>query len=143
MNTYDDGLTITYSLASADYGASDFDHGAIPVPAGFTMCRIDQVGVTALAEVFVGTTSTPGIKFGIVGTLAKFAEMDFGAIAEGDSNSLGASAAEGGVDNNYGGPGVILCSSDGENISQIEVTGVAAVGSPTGQAITHITLTWW
>jgi len=143
---YDEGLRITYSLASADYGASNFDHGGIPVPTGKMMCRIEQVGVTALAEAFAGSTSTPGIQFGIVGDLDKFANIDFGAIAVGNGKSFSASESDGGYDNDYGGFGVINCgatAAGGENITQIEVTGIAAVGSPTGQAITHITLMWW
>jgi len=138
---YDQPLRITYGYGNVDFGASN-EATAIPVPAGMTRCKIAEVSVQA-TEIFAGSTSTAAIHIGTAADADKFAALDLGTTADTDGVSFGPSDCTAAATLGYGGDGVIDVSAQGENISQLELLFKAAVGSPTGQGFTNITIEWW
>jgi hypothetical protein len=137
--SYDNPLTLSYSLGLHDYGAGG-EATAIPVPGWATRCRIESISLLA-TETFTATTTEAFVRIGTAADADKFAEL--GASTLADTNGLAKEYSDF-VDNGYGGPGVVDCSSSGENISQLEVVLVAPTGgTPAGIAYTDIAVSWW
>lgn len=140
-SNYDQPMTISYSLGLHDYGAGG-DALAIPVLAGATWARIEEISLSA-TELFTTTTTGAFVRIGTAADADKFAELAAGTLA--DTNGLGLTAGSTELkDNSYGGKGVILLNSSGENITQLEVVLVAPTGgTPAGIAHTTIVVSWW
>ena len=143
---YDNPMRITYNLGLHDYGAAG-DALAIPVPliqgvALATMCRIESIALSA-TETFTAVTTGAFVRIGTAADADKFAELAVGTLADTNGLDLTADSTEL-KDNNYGGKGVVLLNSSGENITQLEVALVAPTGgTPAGIAHTNITIAWW
>jgi hypothetical protein len=130
-------MRISYGLGLVDYGTGSDEATAIAVPPGMTRCRIESIAAQA-TEVFAGSTSTARLELGTAADPNRYADTDFGTLA--DTNGYEAAAADF-FDIGHGGPGVVDITT--ENITQIEVGLISATGTPTGQAFTTITVAWW
>jgi hypothetical protein len=134
---YDNPMRVSYGLGLVDFGAAD-EATAIAVPPGKTRCRIESISVMA-TEVFAGSSSTARIELGTAADPNRYADTDMGTLADTDGHDI--DPATDLFDIGHGGAGVIDITT--ENITQIEVGLIAAVGTPTGQGYTTITLAWW
>jgi len=141
--SYDKPLVVTYQLGGEfDFGAGG-DSFSIPVPTGKVACRIESIAFSATSEAVANDTSTESVEIGTAADTDKFASF---LIPDGtaDTDSV-ASDADDLVDNGYGGAGIVNVGSEGENISQLEVTYVQHTDSGTAAGIgyVHITIGWW
>lgn len=134
--SYDQPLVISYGLGLVDFGAAD-ELSAIAVPVGKTRCRIESIDVM-VTEVCAGSTSTPRIELGTAADPNRYCDMDLLTTADTDGATIKEAEL---FDIGHGGKGIIDIGQ--EAITQIEVGLIAAVGTPTGQGFTTITLGWW
>jgi len=140
--SYDNPLTITYPFGLFDFGGAG-DITAIPVPVLYgtalaTFARIEEIFCMA-AEVF---TTGGKIEVGNAADPNKYAQLLLLTLADTDALGLTDHTAEL-FDNSYGGKGVVLLNSSGENISQLEVVLTITGGTPTGQGFAGIVVSWW
>lgn len=143
---YDNPMRLSYNLGLHDFGTAG-DALAIPVPAiqgerTATMCRIDSIALSA-TETFTAVTTGAFVRIGTAADADKFAELAAGTLADTNGLDLTPGSTEL-KDNGYGGQGVVLLNSSGENISQLEVVFVAPTGgTPAGIAHVNIGIAWW
>ena len=149
--SYDNPQRMSYAFGIHDFGAGG-EAWAIPVPAGKQGCIIEEIAIHCIGETFNSDTTSAAVQLGIAGTLDKFAELgaenlaDTDAIGIATGKDITASPGTADVlrDNSYGGKGVVLTSSAGDNITQIEVTFVAPTGgTPAGKGSVTIVLGWF
>lgn len=134
---YDNPMRITYNLGLHDYGAGG-DSLAIPVPAGASRCRIEEIALSA-TETFNEVTTEGLVQLGTVGDADRYAQLAVGSLA--DTDGLGLTDA-GKFDIGHGGRGVVDFGQEGT--TQIEVTLVAPTGgTPAGIAHTNVCIAWW
>ena len=130
-SSYDNPFTVSYAFGSFDFGAAG-DITAIPVPAGVTRCKIEDISVCA-TEVF---TTGGKVELGTTADPNRYAELSLLTLA--DTNGLSMTAAEA-FDIGHGGAGVV--DIDTEAITQIEL--VLTTSTTTGIGFLTIVISWW
>ena len=144
--SYDNPMRRNYGFGLYDFGAAD-EALAIPVPlvqgvALASMCRIESIALSA-TETFTTTTTGAFVRIGTAADPDKFAELAVGTLADTNGLDLTAGSTEL-KDNGYGGTGIVLLNSSGENITQLELAFVAPTGgTPAGIAAVNIGIAWW
>jgi len=131
-NSYDNPRVQTYGLGNYDYAAAG-DAFAIPVPAGMSRCRIDDINVAA-TEVF---TTGGKVEIGTAADPNRYAELTLGTLA--DTDGLAMDPETEAFDIGQGGKGVVDIAT--EAITQLEV--VLTTSTTTGIGFTNIVISWW
>jgi hypothetical protein len=140
MKTYDNPLTISYSLGSHDFGAGAGAH-AIQRPKGVSRARIEEIHV-AVSETFNQVTTPAYVRIGTAADADKFAELNMAAAAitdgYGTNDDQDAVKAAGlAIDLDRGGDA-------GAALDQLEVTFVAPTGgTPAGIGEVTVVISWY
>ena len=140
MKSYDNPLTITYSLGLQDIAAGAFA-GAIQKPKGVDSARIEEIHVL-VTEVFNAVTTPAYIRIGTASDADKFAELNMGTAAAtdgyGTNDDPDAIKAAGlFIDLNRDG-------DSGAALDQLEVVTVSNTGgTPTGIGYVTVTISWF
>lgn len=138
---YENALILSYQLG----GNHDFGSGSDSVfyaqpPQGFQEGQVFDIQVST-TELFNGGSSNAFVRVGINGDADKYAELDMGSAA--DDIVYGSYDVDIFPDGQTGRIDMSTDGSGGAAITQIEIGYVSAVGSPTGQGWTTVTIGWW
>ena len=128
---YDNPMRVSYSLGAYNYGTGDTLH--IPVPDGFTRCRVEDISAM-ISTTTVGATGR--VQLGITGNTDRYAELNIPVATAPESAALDRDTER--FDIGHGGKGVVDITTEG--ITAIILTIVAATS---GVAYTDITIAWW
>lgn len=126
--SYSNGLTITYTFPSIDFGAGN-SASAIKAPYGYSKGRIDDIGV-AVTETFTQTTTPAYVRIGTASDADAYAQLNMAAAANTDYyNTQNDTDA--------------IINADVDD-TQLEVAFVAPTGgTPAGIGTVNITVTWF
>lgn len=140
MSGFDNGLTISYGwthdFGAGNRGTSIRRPGLHPTKPGkgYSTCRIEAIHVSA-SETFTATTTQGFVRIGITGSIAKFAQLAMGTLANTDSR---------GTFDDIDAIIQKVIDMDIEDIDQLEVTFIAPTGgTPAGIGEVTIVLTWF
>lgn len=126
--SYDNPLTITYSLGEHDFGAGG-DALAIKAPNGYSHGVIKDIGVM-VTETFTATTTAGFVRLGTASDADAYAELNMGTAADTDYY------------NTQDDTDAIIEAS--VTSTQIEVALVAPTGgTPAGKGYVNITIDWF
>ena len=132
--SYENALAATYSLGQHDFGAGAATYKVKP-PPGFSSGRVRDIHVL-VSETFTQTTTPAYIRVGDGTDDDKYAELNMGAAASGDSYN--ADDVAGSLKNK----GIFNLSSDG--ITELTVKFVAPTGgTPAGIGEVSLLVEWF
>lgn len=132
--SYSNAVTLNYSYNAQDYGNGTITKKIRP-PRGAVRGRVESIHAYA-SEIFNQVTTQGYTRIGVTGTLAKFAELDMGALAANatlsDSDQAGVLIDDGQFDLSQ------------EAVDELTLTLVAPTGgTPTGIADVDIAISWF
>ena len=140
MKSYDNPLTISYSLGSHDFGAGAGAY-AIQRPKGKGSARIEEIHL-AVSETFTDDSTTGFVRIGTAADADKFAELSTATAAATDG--FGTNDDQDAIKT----AGLFIdLDRDGDSgaaLDQLEVALVAPTGGvPAGIALVTIVVSWF
>lgn len=121
--SYSNPVHYTFSTGLHDYGAGSNEVTSFQIPDDKKARLVDIV--FSCTEVCAGSTSTPGILVGTAADTDAYADFDFATTA--DTDSIAASDST-----------TAIIEEDIPTGTQVEITLVGGVGTPTGQGYVSV-----